>query len=122
VSPIVEILGDTEFSAGKNFGSAASSSSCSGCGEACLCSLPNEVSLKLRKSTEDMKDQLPAACCGINVLGQAFEPNDPLLKASHGGNKRGGCLPLPDCMTYGKIPRPGKKSIAIRLLPQWAMG
>jgi hypothetical protein len=52
VSLVVEITGNTELLAGEGFGSAAFSSSGSGSYESCLCPLPNEVSLKLRKSTK----------------------------------------------------------------------
>jgi hypothetical protein len=36
-----------------------------------------------------MKDQLAAACCGVYVLGQAFEANAPLLKSGQGGKRSG---------------------------------
>jgi hypothetical protein len=52
----VERLGNTESFAGEGFGSAAFPPSGSGRHKSCLGSLPNQVSLKLRKSAEDMKD------------------------------------------------------------------
>ena len=78
---VIEGLGNTYLSGCQGFRSAAPSPS--GCTQACSCSLPNEVSLKLSECAKDMKDKFPPAGCGINILSQAFEANPPLLKVSH---------------------------------------
>ena len=36
-----------------------------------------------------MEDQLSAAGCGVNVLGEAFEANPPLFKPGHGSYEMG---------------------------------
>ena len=64
MSSIVEILGNTQMSAGEDFGPVACPS-------------------------EDMEDQFSAAGCGINVLGQTFEANASLLKSRHCGYEVG---------------------------------
>jgi hypothetical protein len=56
VSLLVEILGNTTLFPGESFGSAAYSSSFSGSTQSCVGSFPDQVSLKLRKSTKDIKD------------------------------------------------------------------
>ena len=85
MSSIVEILGNTQMSAGEDFGTAACPSSGAGCGQTGGCPFPNEVSFKLRQRPKDMKNQLAATGCRINVLRQAFEANTPLFKISHCG-------------------------------------
>jgi hypothetical protein len=57
VSFFIEIKGNAELSTGKGFRSPAFPSSGSRSCEARGCPLPYEVSLKLRKRAEDMKDQ-----------------------------------------------------------------
>jgi hypothetical protein len=51
---VVEILGYTQLFTGERFWPAASSSSGSGCTQSCYSSLPDQVSLKLRKRTKDL--------------------------------------------------------------------
>jgi hypothetical protein len=53
---IIEGLGNTQLSAGQDFGSAAFSPSGSGCHQPCCCPLFNKVSLKLSQGTKDMED------------------------------------------------------------------
>jgi hypothetical protein len=89
MSSIVEILGNTQMSAGEDFGPAACPSSGAGCGQTGGCPFPNEVSFKLRQRPKDMKNQLAATGCGINVLRQAFKPNPTFLKSGQGSNEMG---------------------------------
>jgi hypothetical protein len=70
---IVEGLGNTELSAGQGFWPAADTSPGMGCGKSCLCSSPDEISLKFRKSSEDVENKFPPARCRINVLRQALK-------------------------------------------------
>jgi hypothetical protein len=81
---LVEILRNTALFASEGFGSATVSSSGSRCCQSCLGSLPNGVSLKLRKRAKDMENELAPAGGGINVLREAFKPNAPLLRAVMG--------------------------------------
>jgi hypothetical protein len=53
---LVEIKGNPYLFASQHFGSAAYSSSFSGCNKTCLSPLPDQVSLKPRKRTKNMKD------------------------------------------------------------------
>jgi hypothetical protein len=87
VTLVLEIKGNVELSCRQDLGSAAFFPSGSGGNKSCCCSLPNQISLKFSECAKDMKDQLSSAGCGINILGQAFKPNPPLLKGSHGGNQ-----------------------------------
>jgi hypothetical protein len=86
---LIEILGNTELFAGEDFGSAAFPSSGSSWQQACGCPLPDQVSLKLHKSAEDMENEVSSAGCRINVFRQAFKANAPLLKRSHASNEMG---------------------------------
>jgi hypothetical protein len=57
---VVEILSNTELFASEGFGSTALSPSGSGSSQSSLCPFPDKVSLKLRKRTEDVENQLAA--------------------------------------------------------------
>jgi hypothetical protein len=58
-----------------------------------------------------MKDKLPPAGGGINVLCQAFEANPSLLKAGHGGNQMGGGISPSGLVSRPlKYPLPGYSS------------
>ena len=59
-------------------------STCSCCRETCLRPLPDEVSLKLGKRTEDMKDKFPAGCCRVDIFREAFEINLSSIKLGLG--------------------------------------
>ncbi len=85
---IIEGLGNCQLFAGEGFRPATSSSSGSCSRKPCLCSIPDQVSLKFRKRTKDMKDQLTATG-GINVLCEAFKPNPTFLKSGQGSNEMG---------------------------------
>jgi hypothetical protein len=49
----------------------------------------NQVPLKLRQSSKDMKNQFPTTGGGINVLCEAFKPNPTFLKSGQGSNEMG---------------------------------
>jgi uncharacterized protein (TIGR02246 family) len=53
---LIEITGNPYLFDTEYFGSATSAPSGSCCNKPCLCPFPNEVSLKFRKRTKDMKD------------------------------------------------------------------
>src|SRR5918996_5033052 len=84
---VIERLGNTALPRSEGFWPTAYSPSLSGCHKASICSFPDQISLKLSESTKDMENELAPAGCGINVLCQAFKPNPPLLKLSHGSNQ-----------------------------------
>jgi hypothetical protein len=73
-------LGNLPLLWSEGFWSPADSSSGSGSSKACLCPLPDQVSLKLRECAKDMEDQLATTGDSINVLCQAFKPCPTLLK------------------------------------------
>jgi hypothetical protein len=56
VAGVIELLGNTALLYSNDFGSAAFFSSGAGCGQSCLRPFPNEISLKLRQCTKDVKD------------------------------------------------------------------
>jgi hypothetical protein len=87
VASVIELLGNAALLDCHGFRSAAFFASRSGCGESCLCPLLNQVSLKLRKRTKDMKNQLANIGRGIIVFRQALKANAPFRKPFHGGNE-----------------------------------
>jgi hypothetical protein len=52
----------------------------SGCCEASLCTLPDQVSLKLSQRAEEVEDKLPAAGGGVDLLLEAAEVDTALLQ------------------------------------------
>jgi hypothetical protein len=52
-----------------------------------LCSLPDDVALKLGKGSEDMKDQFSATSGGVDVLGDALEADVSVVEAGDGFNE-----------------------------------
>jgi hypothetical protein len=64
---LIEILGNTQLFTAEGFWPAAFSFSGSGSHKTCGCSLPNEVSLKLRKRAKDMGDQFAPTGGGIPI-------------------------------------------------------
>jgi hypothetical protein len=78
---VIERLGNSPLLRSESFWSPADSPSGSGSSEPRLCPFPNQVSLKLRKCAEDMKDQFSTAGCGVNILSQALKPNPPTSRS-----------------------------------------
>jgi hypothetical protein len=65
-------LGNLALLGSEGFWPAAFSSSGSGCRKVCQSSFPNQVSLKLRQCTKDMKDQLAAT--GVGIASTMYVP------------------------------------------------
>src|SRR4051812_1368691 len=57
------------------FGSAADSSSGSGCLQSCFGSFPNQITFKLGKRGKDIENESAIAGGGINTLGEASNPH-----------------------------------------------
>src|SRR5690349_789992 len=45
------------------------------CSETCVGALPDDVALELCQGAKDVKDQLAATCCGVDLLLQGAEPD-----------------------------------------------
>ncbi len=83
----VELSGNLDLLCTQFVPSPASSPSCSGSLESCLCSLPDNLPLELSQAGEDIEDQLSTGGCGVDTLGEALKANAPFLKISHGSNE-----------------------------------
>jgi hypothetical protein len=55
--------------------------------KSCLCTLTDDLPLKLGQGSEDIEDQLFATGCGVDILSQRLKAHFPLIKACDGVNE-----------------------------------
>src|SRR5215207_9794274 len=80
----VELFHQSDLFGGEGFAPAALASPGSGSDKPCLGALADDVALELRKGAEDMEDELPAAGCGVDLLGEALEADTLAVELSDG--------------------------------------
>src|SRR3954469_3779677 len=76
----IELFHQSDLFGGQGFAPAALASPGSGSGKPGLGALANDVALELRKGAEDVKDELPAAGRGVDLLGGALEADALAVK------------------------------------------
>src|SRR5438105_10024433 len=84
---IIKLLRNSSLFASECFWLSSLSSSGSCCKESCLGSLSNKIPFKFCQCSENMKDQFPAAGCGVNAFCKAFKANVSLVKISDSFNQ-----------------------------------
>src|SRR4051812_26018914 len=106
----VELFHQSDLFGGEGLAPAALASSGSSRGKSCLGALADEVALELRKSTEDVEDELPAAGRGVDLFGGALEADalavklcDRLDEVLHGSSE---AVPGPH---YRRVPVPHER-------------
>src|SRR5215210_5885271 len=76
----IELFHQSDLFGGESFAPAAPASAGSGRGKPGLGALADDVALELRKGTEDVEDELPAAGRGVDLLGEALEADALAVK------------------------------------------
>jgi hypothetical protein len=76
----IEFFHQSDLFGGEGFAPAPLASSGPGSDKSCLGALADDVALKLRKGAEDVEDELPAAGCGVDLLGGALEADALAVK------------------------------------------
>src|SRR4051812_11859092 len=69
---------------GQCLGSAEQPAPCSSGSQAGVGALPDEIPFELGEGSEDMKDEFPAACSGVDLFLQRPEANAALLQVPDG--------------------------------------
>jgi hypothetical protein len=52
-----------------------------------VCTFHDYIPLELGQGAEDMEDEFPAACGGINLLGEAFKATIPAIQFGNAFNE-----------------------------------
>src|SRR4051812_19351379 len=76
----IELFHQSDLFRGEGFSPAALASPGPGSGKSCLGALADDVALELGKGAKDIKDELPAAGRGVDLLGEALEADALAVK------------------------------------------
>ena len=60
---------------------------CQGGGQPGVSSLPDQITLESGEGTEDMKDQPPARCRSVDILGERAQADAALIQIGDGFNQ-----------------------------------